>query len=299
MPVASATPGLVRIEARIGAAKPLFQHVVIGDAMWLWIDAGIDTTPAEALLGQLPWRSASRHVAVITHADVDHFGGLGQLRAAIPPLVVACHQRDARWIADTDAIMAERYLAHVASGIEVPPGRQAQLRQRAGAPIRPDVLLAGGETFDLGRAGQWVVVALPGHSPGSIGLWEATTRTAIVGDAVLGWGVVDGDGRLNPPPYSSVADYLATIATLEDLDTDRLLVAHDVERRGDEVRAFLAESRAAVHEIGAAVWAARGSGSSDLGALCDRVGRSLGRWPEETWPGLADAIVAHGQERVT
>jgi glyoxylase-like metal-dependent hydrolase (beta-lactamase superfamily II) len=296
MPVASARPGLIRIAARIGAAKPLFQHVLIGEAMWLWIDAGIDTTPAEALLGHLPWQSASRHVAVITHADVDHFGGLGQLQAAIPSLVVACHQRDARWIADADAIMAERYLAHEASGIKVPPARQAQLRKRAGAPIKPDVLLAGGESFDLGSAGQWVVVAVPGHSPGSIGLWEPATRTAIVGDAVLGWGVVDGDGRLNPPPYSSVADYLATIATLEDLGIERLLVAHDVERRGNEVREFLGVSRAAVHEIGAAARAARGSGLSDLGALCDRVGRSLERWPEETWPGLADAIVAHAHE---
>jgi glyoxylase-like metal-dependent hydrolase (beta-lactamase superfamily II) len=296
MPVASTRPGLVRIEARIGAAKPLFQHVVIDEGTWLWIDAGIDTTPDEALLGQLPWQSASRHLALITHGDVDHFGGLGQLRAAIPSLVIACHQRDARWIADTDAIMAERYLNHVSSGIDVPPARQAQLRQRAGAPTRPDLLLAGGETFDLGGAGQWVVLTLPGHSPGSIGLWESATRTAIVGDAVMGWGVVDGEGRLNPPPYSSVADYLATIATLENLGTERLLVAHDVERRAEEVRAFLAESRTAVHEIGAAARAARRSPSSDLGALCDVVGRSLGRWPEETWPGLADAIVAHGHE---
>jgi glyoxylase-like metal-dependent hydrolase (beta-lactamase superfamily II) len=296
MPVTDLGAGLVRIEARIGVAKPLFQHVIVGEGTWLWCDTGIASTPAEALLDRLPWESAPRHVAVITHADVDHFGGLGQLRGAIPHLVVASHERDARWISDLDAIMAERYLAHVDEGVDVPEPRRQQLRDRAGYPVAPDVHLTGGETFDLGPGGRWTVVPLPGHSPGSIGLWDAASRTALVGDAVIGWGVVDGDGRLNPPPYGSVAGYVSTISVLEGLGIERLLAAHEPERTGSDVGAWLAESRAAVHDIGSAVRAAQRSGVTGLPDLCEWVGRDLGRWPEATWPGLADAVAAHRLE---
>jgi glyoxylase-like metal-dependent hydrolase (beta-lactamase superfamily II) len=296
MHVAEVATGLVRIEARIGVAKPLFQHVIVGQGTWLWCDAGIASTPGEAMLERLPWRTAARHLALITHADVDHFGGLAQLRGAIPNLIVASHERDARWIGDLDAIMAERYLAHVAEGIDVPAARQDQLRERAGSPTRSDVLLTGGESFDLGPGGRWRVVPLPGHSPGSIGLWDESRRTALVGDAVLGWGVVDGDGRLSPPPYGSVEDYLSTIRSLEELGVERLLAAHEPERSGGEVGAWLTESRTAVHEIGSAVRAAMRGGVTRLPDLCQRVGREVGRWPEETWAGLADAIVAHRRE---
>ena len=299
MPATDLRAGLVRIEARIGVAKPLFQHVIVGEGTWLWCDTGIASTPAEALLDRLPWETAPRHMAVITHADVDHFGGLGQLREAIPNLVVASHELDARWIGDLDAIMAERYLAHVDEGVDVPEPRRQQLRERAGEPVPPDMLLAGGETFDLGPGGQWRVVPLPGHSPGSIGLWDPASRTALVGDAVLGWGVIDGDGRLSPPPYGSVAGYLSTVSVLEGLGVERLLAAHEPERTGSDVRAWLAESRAAVRDIGAAVRAAERSGVTRLQDLCERVGRDVGRWPEATWPGLADAVAAHRREETT
>ncbi|NJD27727.1 MAG: MBL fold metallo-hydrolase [Chloroflexi bacterium] len=296
MPVAEIAPGLVRLEARIGGGKPLFQHVIMGQDAWLWFDTGIASTPDEALLDRLSWQLTARHVAVISHADVDHFGGLGRLRAAIPGLVVISHARDARWIGDLEAIMAERYLAHIDAGMDVAEARQRQLRHRAGLRVAPDIHLVGGETFDLGPAGRWRVLALPGHSPGSIGLWEESLRVALIGDAVLGWGVVDGDGRRTPPPYGSVSDYLATIATLEDLGVERLFAAHEPERSGPEIGAWLAESRAAVGEIGAAVRAAARAGVARLPDVCERVGRDLGRWPDETWPGLADAVESHRRE---
>jgi hypothetical protein len=96
-----------------------------------------------------------------------------------------------------------------------------------------------------------------------------------------------------------VADYLSTIATLERLGIERLLAAHEPERTGSEVGAWLAESRAAARAIGAALRTAEGAGVTRLPDLCERVGRDLARWPEGTWSGLADAVAAHRREAAT
>jgi glyoxylase-like metal-dependent hydrolase (beta-lactamase superfamily II) len=52
---------------------------------------------------------------------------------------------------------------------------------------------------------------MTGHSPGSIGLWEAATRTLFSGDAVY-------DGvLLDDLPDSDVAEYVATMQRLRDV----------------------------------------------------------------------------------
>lgn len=52
---------------------------------------------------------------------------------------------------------------------------------------------------------------LPGHSPGSLGLWEANTGTLFSGDAIY-----DGE-LLDELPDSNISGYLATMKRLREL----------------------------------------------------------------------------------
>jgi glyoxylase-like metal-dependent hydrolase (beta-lactamase superfamily II) len=65
------------------------------------------------------------------------------------------------------------------------------------------------------------VLHLPGHSPGSIGLWEAASGTLFSGDAIY-----DGP-LLDELPESSIVDYCATMERLLTLPVTVVHAGHD------------------------------------------------------------------------
>ena len=71
-------------------------------------------------------------------------------------------------------------------------------------------LIAEGDVIDLGDR-HFEVLHLPGHSPGSIGLWEEKTGIFFSGDAIY-------DGQLIDDCYhSNLNDYIRTMRRVRDL----------------------------------------------------------------------------------
>ena len=92
---------------------------------------------------------------------------------------------------------------------------------------------------------------LPGHTPGHIGLWDHSSQTAIVIDAVMGRGLLDMEGNvIHPPPYFDVGDYLGAARALQALRPARLLTAHYDVIEGEDVDRFLADTIAFVEDAG-------------------------------------------------
>jgi glyoxylase-like metal-dependent hydrolase (beta-lactamase superfamily II) len=293
--------GLHRIACTIGAGKPLYQHVLVGSSI-VWIDAGIAETPQEAIFPYMDrlerdgYSGGGRgQIALITHADVDHFGGLHALRIRYPGLIALAHDGDAGLIGDMSRILRERYRMHAPDGMDLQPERISQLAERGGPPVRIDVTLRGGETLRLGRAGDWKVLHVPGHSAGHIALWEEERRTAIIADAALGFGIEDTAGNLiAPPPYYDERAYVATIRLLMELKPERLYTGHFPVFEGKRAERFLQDSLDAVAEIRSALLTTlRKGGRRALRELCEEVGHRLGRWSAEALGGLADPISAH------
>lgn len=77
-----------------------------------------------------------------------------------------------------------------------------------------------GDEIDLGDR-CFRVLHLPGHSPGSIGLWEERTGTLFSGDAIY-----DGP-LLDELPESSIVDYCATMERLLTLPVEVVHGGHD------------------------------------------------------------------------
>jgi glyoxylase-like metal-dependent hydrolase (beta-lactamase superfamily II) len=87
-------------------------------------------------------------------------------------------------------------------------------------PTVPTLVLEEGDVLDLGDRA-FEVLHLPGHSPGSIGLWEESTGILFSGDALY-----DGP-LLDEIPLADIDDYIATMERLRALPVDVVHGGHD------------------------------------------------------------------------
>jgi glyoxylase-like metal-dependent hydrolase (beta-lactamase superfamily II) len=176
----------------------------------LLFDSGLG---AVSLCTRFPWLRDTPITAVASHTHFDHIGGHHEFGAR------ACHPAEAHILADPtpEATLATRY-ARLEMFERLPPGGfdPAQYRVR---PAPATVLLEAGDVIDLGDR-HLAVLHVPGHSPGSIALWEAATGTLFAGDAVY-------DGPLVDDAYhSNIGDYLETLQRLRELPVQVVHAGH-------------------------------------------------------------------------
>ena len=170
-------------------------------------------------------------LAVVTHAHSDHMGGLHEFADRLVHRLEAealARAADAACLVSADpptsleprspqdGLRAARRADHgVAAGGLRPGGLQSS----SGRP-RPHVLDEG-DTIDLGDR-VFAVLHLPGHSPGSIGLWEEKTGILFSGDAVYRDGPL-----LDQMPGSDVGAYLKTMERMRELPVSIVHAGHD------------------------------------------------------------------------
>jgi glyoxylase-like metal-dependent hydrolase (beta-lactamase superfamily II) len=134
-------------------------------------------------------------VAVATHAHADHVGSFHEFPERWGPQIEA----------DAFASMAdEKTYAEEFRGLAEPvsrkpfPGWRAARFRLTPAPLTRR--LGEGDTVDLGNR-IFRVLALPGHSPGSIGLWDAASGTLFSGDAIYEGELYDRLPDSDPQAY--------------------------------------------------------------------------------------------------
>jgi glyoxylase-like metal-dependent hydrolase (beta-lactamase superfamily II) len=193
-------------------------------------DVMIDTGMGIASL-----RDAARHLldkkvtAVATHTHTDHVGGHHEFEHT---LVHALEAEELRNPKDRGTLLAS----------EMGGGLLASLA-KAGYPFEGDLVTAlphagyelasyqvrdsavteiveEGDIVDLGNR-HFEVLHLPGHSPGSIGLWEARTGTLFSGDAIYDGPLLDEiDG-------ADIPTYVRTMKRLRGLPVEIVHAGHD------------------------------------------------------------------------
>jgi len=203
-------------------------------------------------LGLASLRQAARELfatdvlAVATHAHSDHAGGLHEFdhRLVHAAEAAALARGDDIFPLDAAAYGPKVQAAFQAIGYDISGGlltaapcRGFDARRHVLKGCEPTRRLAAGDVVDLGDRA-FEVLHLPGHSPGSIGLWEAASGILFSGDAVY-----DGP-LLDQLPGSDVAAYEQTMRRLLDLPVSVVHAGHDPsfgrERLGELARGYLA-----------------------------------------------------------
>lgn len=245
-------PGLLEITAGTGENR-LALYLLHGERSLL-VDSGLRDTPATTIFPALAAAGLppSIDMLLISHADADHHGGNAGILARSPATTVLCHQLDRPRVTAKDCHMRERYTEAV-SADDTPFTSEllAWLEANIGPDTPVHIALSGGETIWLGPERVWDVIHAPGHTAGHLALWNASERTLIMQDAVLGSGVPDAGGRIaSPPPYFAVDAYVHTIERLRALNAERVLTAHFAPIEGQAgVEQFFSASAAFVNQL--------------------------------------------------
>ena len=255
-------------------------------------------TPSEPCCrtsGPSPWVPTRSRSVVNTHGDFDHMGGNAALRAVAPRARFMCGAADRSLVEDVDRMISDRYGEFAADhGLDDTEDTKAWIRANAHAvPI--DAVLLGGEQINLGDGWSVEIVHTPGHSHGSVSVWDPRGRSLAIGDAVLGTAVPLADGRpAFPPTYRYVEEYVATIARLQVMPIEILLTSHYGTYEGPAAAAFLDDTLAYVDRVDQVLRDALAAHpGSTLAELVASLGPVLGEWPEAASQLLCYPLLGH------
>lgn len=153
---------------------------------------------------------------IMTHTHLDHIGCLSEIREQIPWAEL--------WIHDQEAGPLESGDERTVYGMEMFKGMcMTQYSLKPGAfTFIVDRKLTGGEILELGDM-SWEVLHIPGHSAGSIGLYNRSEKILIPGDVVYADYAI-GRFDLHGASGSKHKDSLFQLAELE---VDILLPGHN------------------------------------------------------------------------
>src|SRR5215475_1954357 len=192
-------------------------YLVLGSERNLLVDSGMGVAPLRPLLASLSSRPL---VVFTTHTHIDHIGGhpeFSDLEILVHPLEAAELRKPGTKGLRFPPRPREQVEALRRSGIELTefmveavPHAEYDVHSYGRDPVEPTRLVDEGDVVDLGNR-RLEVLHLPGHSPGSIGLWEPQTSSLFTGDVIYDGVIVDSG------PGASISAYLPTMERLKRL----------------------------------------------------------------------------------
>lgn len=201
--------------------------LVLGSERDLLVDTGLGVAPLRPLVATLSSRPL---IVLTTHSHSDHIGGhpeFADVDILVHPLEADELRRPGAKGLRFPKRAPEQIEALRRSGIELPdymvdsvPYADYDVEGYGREAVEPTHYVDDGDLIDLGDR-RFEVLHLPGHSPGSIGLWEEATGWLFTGDALYDGVIVDTG------PGASVSAYLPTMERLKRLPATEVFGGHN------------------------------------------------------------------------
>ena len=219
----------------VGQKPASHSYLIQGGAKNVLIDPGLPAGMEylRSCLGGLGLGPEDVDLVVLTHEHMDHVGCVPLFS---PTALVAAHALAANKIVlQDDFVMMNR-----AFNLET-------------HPFRVDVCFEGECTLELGNY-RLRVLHTPGHSSGSICLYEPDHRLLFTGDTVMAGGVMGGIFG-----SGNISDYIATLKRLGTLRVDAFYPGHgrlsadpaaDMETAVERSVTLLEDSRSLFEALG-------------------------------------------------
>jgi len=180
----------------------------------LLVDSGLGVAPLRIELAGISGRPL---LAVASHTHFDHIGGHHEFEHRL------CHPAEAGILSEPDgdntvwtSYQPRLEIDEVMSALPRPGFRLVDYRVRPAPPTR---LIDEGDVLDLGNR-NFRVFHMPGHSPGSICLFESATATLFAGDVLYDGELLDNLYHSDPEVYSE------TLARLREIPAETFHCGH-------------------------------------------------------------------------
>jgi glyoxylase-like metal-dependent hydrolase (beta-lactamase superfamily II) len=239
LPIAERWFDATEIEAGVVAIVEPHMHLWMRSNTWLvrgrdadlLVDTGNGVAPIAPVVERLRSDPARPLLVVATHGHSDHIGGLHEFERRLAHAVEAPDIERVRDVVSLiPAELSQDYQDSLTLEGTLPlPEAFVDAVPEAGYALAayavPDTPLTGtlteGDPLDLGDR-TFAVLHLPGHTHGSIGLWDEASGTLFSGDTVYA-----EDDLLDDLPTSSIPDYLVTMRRLRELPVRIVHGGHD------------------------------------------------------------------------
>ena len=203
---------------RIRSSMGVYMDLILGDQKALLVDTGYGLGDLENFVRQI---TALPLVIVNTHGHVDHACGNWQFEEPVyihPYDMALCREHCDKYHRALALTLGQDLQAHAPGNPSgsVPFPAQSYLSQGTGTLLPAE----GGRVFDLGNV-HLRVVWLPGHTPGSIGLWYEEEDLFFAGDAF------NASTWLFLPEAESLDVYRKTLKKAIALAPGKLLFSHE------------------------------------------------------------------------
>jgi hydroxyacylglutathione hydrolase len=214
-------PGIHRVDGVNGNCY------VIDDRELTVIDTGMPNNAKNILayIAEMGRKPQDVRLIAITHGHIDHVGSLAELKKATGAKVAA-HRDEAEYVAGKPMPLAKGNLAPLIKALGM---------VMKTTPVQVDVLLEEGQEVAGFR-----VLHTPGHTPGSIALFDGKRGIIIVGDTLR----VGRNGVEGPPGQFCWDKGLEdkSIARIASLEFDLMLSGHGEPlspKASEKVREFV------------------------------------------------------------
>ena len=199
-------------------------------------------------LAQLGIGADDLATVVVTHIDLDHAGGAGDIAAMFPAAQIVVHQRGARHLADPSKLMA---------GARQVYGEALDRLFGVLAPVPADHIVALDDTgtIDLGGGRRLDSHYSPGHAKHHVGLIDSDSGDLYTGDAAGVYIPETADVRpATPPPDFDLETALGSLRKFAALEPTRLLFSHygpvsevaeTLDRSAEEIQVWVEQTRQA------------------------------------------------------
>ena len=199
------------------------------------IDSGMGLRPLKAEIAALAERPVT---AISSHAHFDHIGGAHEFAERLGHKAEAHIHADPTWAATA----ANRHWIR-AETISALPHAGYDIETYAITPAPLTGYLDEGDVVDLGDR-HFQVFHLPGHSPGSIALFEEKTGILLSGDVIY-----DGD-LFDTVYHSEPAVYRRSLQRLRELPVAIVHGGHGLSFGRDRLKLIIDEYLAGGRRIG-------------------------------------------------
>lgn len=144
---------------------------------------------AERIVAALDRHELELQAIALTHAHLDHIGGVAALKKLRPQAQVIIHPKD-----------EPLYLAlpEQPAWIGIPRSQWARLGFNYAEPPKVDKYWTDGESYSVGKLA-FKVIHCPGHTPGHVVLFNEAERKVFVGDCLFAGSI----GRTDLPGGST------------------------------------------------------------------------------------------------